>query len=134
MHDEITVDQDHTLFRGQLQKPLGILVEMRLVIGVIAVLSVVMMLGGRHRPATRKSTVPAMVPLSAAVVIGFVLAFQWLGIVPAMVGLCLGLPLLWGERRWQLILPFGLGFPAAVYFLFVEVLEVHFEPSPLAFW
>jgi putative tricarboxylic transport membrane protein len=106
----------------------------RLVIGVIAVLSVVMMLGGRHHPATRKSTVPAMVPLSATVVIGFVLAFQWLGIVPAMVGLCLGLPLLWGERRWQLILPFGLGFPAAVYFLFVEVLEVHFEPSPLAFW
>jgi putative tricarboxylic transport membrane protein len=67
-------------------------------------------------------------------VVGFVLAFQWLGIMPAMVLLCLGLPVLWGERRWHLVLPFGVGFPLAVYFLFAQVLEVHFEPSPLVFW
>jgi putative tricarboxylic transport membrane protein len=106
----------------------------RLVLGVIAVLTLAMMVLDRRRPALGLRRVPAMTWLSAAVAIGFVLAFQWLGIVPAMVLLCVGLPLLWGERRWHLILPFGLGFPLAVYVLFVEVLEVHFEPSPLVFW
>jgi putative tricarboxylic transport membrane protein len=72
--------------------------------------------------------------LSAGIAVGFVLAFQWLGIVPAMMLLCLGLPLLWGERRWYLVVPFGLGFPLAVYLLFAEMLGVHFEPSPLVFW
>lgn len=106
----------------------------RLVIGTIAVLTVAMMLVGRGLPEQRRRAVPAMTWLSAAVMIGFVLAFQWLGILPAMILLCFGLPVLWGERRWQLIVPFGLGFPLAVWLLFVEVLEVHFEPSPLVFW
>ena len=106
----------------------------RLVLGVIAVLTVAMLVLARGRSERRRRRVPAMTWLSGAVMIGFVLAFQWLGIVPAMVLLCLALPVLWGERRWQLVLPFGLGFPLAVYLLFVEVLEVHFEPSPLVFW
>jgi putative tricarboxylic transport membrane protein len=106
----------------------------RLVLGVIAVLTLIMMVLARGRPERPRRRVRAMTWLSAAVMVGFVLAFQWLGIVPAMVLLCLGLPVLWGERRSHLVLPFGLGFPLAVYLLFVEVLEVHFEPSPLVFW
>ena len=106
----------------------------RLVLGVITVLTLVMIALARGQPDKRRRRVPAMTWLSALVMVGFVLAFQWLGIVPAMVLLCLGLPVLWGERRWHFILPLGLGFPLAVYLLFVEVLEVHFEPSPLVFW
>jgi putative tricarboxylic transport membrane protein len=105
----------------------------RLVVAVIAVLTLAMM---ALSPAAseRRPRVPAMVWLSAAVMIGFVLAFQWLGIVPAMMLVCLGLPVLWGERRWHLIIPFGIAFPLAVYALFAQALGVHFEPSPLAFW
>lgn len=106
----------------------------RLVTGVIAVLTIAMMVLGRAAPAPRHPRVPPMVWLSAGVMVAFVLVFQWLGIVPAMVLLCLGLPVLWGERRWHLIIPFGIGFPAAIYGLFAVVLGVHFEPSPLAFW
>jgi putative tricarboxylic transport membrane protein len=106
----------------------------RLVLGVIAVLTVVMMATARSQPQRRRRRVPAMTWLSAAAMVGFVLTFQWLGIVPAMVLLCQGLPVLWGERRWHLVIPFGLGFPLAVYLLFAEMLDVHFEPSPLAFW
>jgi len=106
----------------------------RLVLAVIAVLTVAMMILARGRPEPRRSRVPAMTWLSAGIAVGFVLAFQWLGIVPAMMLLCLGLPLLWGERRWYLVVPFGLGFPLAVYALFAEMLGVHFEPSPLVFW
>jgi putative tricarboxylic transport membrane protein len=106
----------------------------RLMLGVIAVLTLIMMVLTPRRSARRRSPVPPMTWISGAVMVGFVLAFQWLGIMPAMVLLCLGLPVLWGERRWHLVLPFGLGFPLAVYFLFAEALEVYFEPSPLVFW
>jgi putative tricarboxylic transport membrane protein len=106
----------------------------RLVIGVIAVLTVIMMVLGRGAPDRPWRRVPVMTWLSAALMVGFVLAFQWLGIVPAMMLLCVGLPVFWGERRWHLVLPFGLIFPLAVYVLFAEMLEVHFEPSPLGFW
>lgn len=106
----------------------------RLVTAVIAVLTLAMMVLGRGIPVQRPRRVPPMVWLSAGVMVGFVLVFQWLGIVPAMVLLCLGLPVLWGERRWHLIIPFGLGFPLAIYGLFAMVLGVHFEPSPLVFW
>lgn len=106
----------------------------RLVLGVIAVLTVAMMVFARGRPERRRRPVPAMTWLSAGIAIGFVLAFQWLGILPAMMLLCLGLPVLWGERRWLLVVPFGIGFPLAVYALFAQVLDVHFEPSPLVFW
>jgi len=106
----------------------------RLVLVVIAVLTVGMMLLARGRAERRRGRIPAMTWLSAAIGVGFVLAFQWLGIVPAMILLCLGLPVLWGERRWHLVIPFGIGFPLAVYLLFAETLEVHFEPSPLVFW
>lgn len=106
----------------------------RLVVGVIAVLTINMMVPAPGRPARQRSPLPAMTWLSAGIMVGFVIAFQWLGILPAMTLLCLGLPVLWDERRWHVVLPFGLGFPLAVYFLFVEILEVHFEPSPLVFW
>lgn len=106
----------------------------QLVLAVIAVLTVAMMVLARGRPEPGRRPVPAMTWLSAGIAVGFVLAFQWLGIVPAMILLCLGLPLLWGERRWYLVVPFGLGFPLAVYALFAEMLDVHFEPSPLALW
>jgi putative tricarboxylic transport membrane protein len=106
----------------------------RLVLGVIAVLTLAMMVLARGRPERPRRRVPGMTWLSAGIMIGFVLAFQWFGIVPAMVLVCVGLPVLWGERRWHLIVPFGLGFPLAVYLLFAEALDVHFEPSPLVFW
>jgi putative tricarboxylic transport membrane protein len=107
----------------------------RLVIGVIAVLTIAMMALASQAPrlAGLARTAP-MTWLTALVMIAFVLAFEWLGIVPAMMLLCLGLPALWGERRWHVIVPFALAFPAMVYFLFAEVLDVHFEPSPLIFW
>jgi putative tricarboxylic transport membrane protein len=45
----------------------------------------------------------------------------------------LALPLLWGERRWQLIVPFVVLFPAAVMLLFAKLLGVYFNPGVLGF-
>jgi putative tricarboxylic transport membrane protein len=106
----------------------------RLVIVVIAALTVAMMVSSRALPVERPGPVKPMIFASAAVMVAFVLAFSWLGILPAMLLLCAGLPLLWGERRLFLVLPFAVLFPAAVYLLFAEVLGVYFAPSPLAVW
>ncbi len=106
----------------------------RLVISVIAVFSIVLMALSFRLPTKALKPVPVTVPVSAAVMIGFVAAFGLLGFLPAMILLCLGLPVIWGERRWALILPFAMLFPAAVYGLFAVVLGVHFDPGSLAFW
>jgi putative tricarboxylic transport membrane protein len=46
--------------------------------------------------------------------------------------ICLGLPLLWGERRLRVVIPFALAFPLAVKLVFENLLEVPFEPGLLA--
>ena len=48
-----------------------------------------------------------------------------------MIGVCAVLPLLWGERRLKLIIPFAILFPLAVAYLFNKVLLVFFEPGVL---
>jgi putative tricarboxylic transport membrane protein len=46
--------------------------------------------------------------------------------------ICLALPLLWGERRLRVVVPFALLFPLAVKLVFETLLEVPFEPGLLA--
>ncbi len=106
----------------------------RLVISVIAVLSAGQMILSLRLPEKALKPLPWAVAVSAAVMIAFVIAFDAFGIVPAMVLLCFGLPVLWGERRWHLIVPYAILFPAAIYGLFAKVLGVHFDPGLLGPW
>jgi len=106
----------------------------RLVLAVMAVLAVIIIVMSFRTPDSRPKPIRLMVWPSAAVMIGFVIVFDILGILPAMMLLCFGLPLMWGERRLHLIIPYAVIFPLAVYGLFAIALGVHFEPSPLAFW
>lgn len=106
----------------------------RLVLGVMTVLATVIIVMSFRLPDKQSKPIHLMVWPSAAVMIGFVIAFDILGILPAMMLLCFGLPILWGERRLYLIIPYAIIFPLAIYGLFAIVLRVHFEPSPLVFW
>ena len=100
----------------------------------MAVLATIIIVNSFRLPDKQPKPIRLMVWPSAAVMIGFVIAFEILGILPAMMLLCFGLPMLWGERRLYLIIPYAIIFPLAIYGLFVIVLGVHFEPSPLVFW
>lgn len=106
----------------------------RLVLAVMAVLATIIIAMSFRLPDSQPKPIRLMVWPSAAVMVGFVIAFDILGIVPAMMLLCFGLPLMWGEQRLHLIIPYAVIFPLAVYGLFAVALGVHFEPSPLAFW
>lgn len=106
----------------------------RLVLAVMAVLATIIIVMSFRLPDKQPKSIQIMVWPSAAVMIGFVIAFDILGILPAMMLLCFGLPILWGERRLQFVIPYAIIFPLAVYWLFAVALSVHFEPSPLVFW
>lgn len=103
----------------------------RLVIGVIAVLSATLAVLSFRIDSMRKRPVRPMVWVTAAMMIAFVIAFDTLGFVAAMVLFGGAMPVLWGERRWTRVLPFALLFPAAVYLVFVVGLGVHFDPGLL---
>ncbi len=62
-------------------------------------------------------------------ILAVVLLSPYLGTVLTILTVTISLPLLWGERRWLLILIFGMLFTAAVTFLFEDVLKVYFEPG-----
>ena len=54
---------------------------------------------------------------------------EWLGTILTIFLAAVGLPLLWGERRWLLILVYAVVFTAIVTYLFSIVLSVYFVPG-----
>ncbi len=51
----------------------------------------------------------------------------------AMIVVCIAMPVLWGERRMKVLIPYVVLFPAAVTILFTQVLKVYFEPGLFGF-
>lgn len=56
---------------------------------------------------------------------------EWLGSVLMIFIAALGLPILWGERRWLMLGLYAVGFTALVTWVFGVVLSVYFEPGVL---
>lgn len=67
--------------------------------------------------------------VTAALLAGVVATIPLFGTLIAMILGCALLPLLWGERRWKLLIPYIVVFPATVAILFTQVLKVFFEPG-----
>ena len=68
-------------------------------------------------------TMAVMVPLSASM--------EWLGSAAVIVLISVCLPLIWGERRLSILIPYVIIFPPAVMFLFKVAFKVNFEPGVL---
>jgi hypothetical protein len=101
----------------------------RMVLAVIALLTVLMMaLGLRREEAARKAPKPVML-LTGALMFAFVLAFSALGPLAAMFGFFLIMPVAWGERPSLKLLIYALAVPLAVHLLFVVALDVYFPPG-----
>ncbi len=103
----------------------------RLMVGLIAVLAAIMIYQAHGREAKKRKPVPPMVFMSGGLLLVFVASIEVIGTVPAMVLICVALPLLWGERRIVGILVFAVVFPAMVYVLFSNLLEVRFPAGEL---
>lgn len=83
-------------------------------------------------PLIRKSR-SAPIGSGTFVTMGFLLLLvglgEWLGTILTIFTAAAGLPLLWGERRWLLIVVYALGFTGLVTYVFSIVLSVYFEPG-----
>jgi putative tricarboxylic transport membrane protein len=84
---------------------------------------------GEDIDSERSERVKQMPYLTAGLLLLFILAMPYAGTLLSTIGICLTLPLLWGERRWRLIIPFALIFPLLVAYVFDRILLVQFEPG-----
>lgn len=84
---------------------------------------------GENIDSDRSKRIRPMPYLTAALLVLLVVGMPYVGMLLAMVAVCILLPLLWGERRLRLILPFAVIFPLLVTLVFNRVLLVYFEPG-----
>lgn len=86
---------------------------------------------GRSLAKERSERIQPIAYLTAALLFAVVASIPWIGTALAMVAVCLALPVLWGERRKKVILPYAVILSMVVTLLFSNVLGVHFEPGVL---
>lgn len=84
---------------------------------------------GGNIDSERSESVKKMPYLTAGLLFFSVVAMPYVGTLLSTVGICFALPLLWGERRWRLIIPFALIFPLVVAYIFDRILLVQYEPG-----
>lgn len=108
----------------------------RLVLRVIAILTVIIPFehlfhekGKAGLDEDRRARIKLISIYSAVLLCCIVVLMPWLGTCLAMVLVCILLPLLWGESRMKVILPFAIIFAGLVTLLFTQVLGVFFEPG-----
>lgn len=108
----------------------------RLLIWFIAILSLVLPFehrflerGKKGLDEDRATRIPAAAIVTAGLLLVIVASIVVLGTFLAMVLVCAALPLLWGERRWKILIPYVILFPTLVALLFTKVLRVFFEPG-----
>jgi len=108
----------------------------RLLIWTIAILSLLLPFehllkpGGReHFDEARSVAIHRMAYFTAGLLALVVLSIEWIGTYFAIIAVCFLLPVLWGERRWKLLVPYAIVFPTAVMFLFSRLLGVYFDPG-----
>ena len=77
----------------------------------------------------REKRIKPMAFVTAALLCAVVASIQWLGTALSLVFVCFGLPILWGERRLAVLVPFAIVLPGVVTVLFSYILGVHFEPG-----
>lgn len=82
---------------------------------------------GENIDSDRSDRVKRMPVLTGLLLILLVFGIPYLGVLLTMVSVCTLLPLLWGERRFWLIIPFAILFPLAVAFVFNKGLKVYFD-------
>lgn len=111
----------------------------RLVLWVIAILTVIIPFehlflekGKGGLDEDRRARIKPISIYSAVLLCCVVALMPWLGTSLAMVFVCVLLPMLWGESRIKVVLPFAIVFAGLVTLLFTKVLGLYFEPGVLA--
>ena len=107
----------------------------RLLLFLIGLLALVLpfesrlMGNGKRLDKGRQQAVPPMSYLTMGLLVLLVLALPLLGMYLMLILVCTLLPMLWGERRLLLLIPYALIFATFIMLLFGKVLKVYLEPG-----
>ena len=77
----------------------------------------------------RRTRPKLIVFITSAVMLILVASMPWLGTYVGLLLAAAGLPLLWGERRYKILVPYAVLFPTALIWLFAGALQVSFLPG-----
>jgi putative tricarboxylic transport membrane protein len=81
----------------------------------------------------RSKRIPKGAIVTAGLLVVAVASIALVGTFLATMLVCAALPLMWGERRWKILVPYVILFPTAVALLFTKVLRVYFDPGLIGF-
>ena len=108
----------------------------RILIWVIVLLTVIIPFehlmhkkGKKHLDEDRSARIKPISIYSAILLCCIVVSMPWLGTFLTLILICTLMPILWGEKRVKVLLPFAILFPGLVALLFTQVLGVFFEPG-----
>ena len=105
----------------------------RLVLGVIAFLTIVMMAQGlRSGQRGEGDTPPWKMWATAAMLALTAVLFPIIGVPLAFLLVCMALPVLWGARDFRLVAAFAVAAPVAIYAVFQMLLGLRLPLGPLA--
>jgi putative tricarboxylic transport membrane protein len=110
----------------------------RILLFIVAVLAAVMPFEhmllkrkGKNIDKDRSDTVKPITWATIVLLTVILAASEVLGTLLTLMSVCLFIPLLWGERRLKVVVPFAVIFPVCVAALFELVLKVFFAPGVL---
>jgi len=108
----------------------------RILIWVIVLLTVIIPFehlmhkkGKKHLDEDRSARIKPISIYSAILLCCIVVLMPLIGTFLTLILVCTLLPILWGEKRVKVLLPFAVLFPGLVALLFTKVLGVFFEPG-----
>ncbi len=87
--------------------------------------------GGKDIDKKRRKPIRGIAWKTMALLTAIITASAFIGTLATMLVICIAVPMLWGERRLKVLLPYAVLFPAAVTLVFNQLLGVHFEPGIL---
>jgi hypothetical protein len=117
-----------------LSSGMGPAVFPRLLLGVIVALAVLLALLARGKADEAREPIPAMVYWTALAMLVFMGVLWLVGMAVAMFLGFVGIGLLWGERRWSILVLAGLALSALIYALFVKGFAVPLPRGLLGDW
>jgi putative tricarboxylic transport membrane protein len=106
----------------------------RLLLGVTLVLAAVLVLLARGKPDEVREPIPPIVYWTALAMLVFMGVLWLVGMAVSLFLGFVGIGLLWGERRWGVLVLSGLALTAFIYALFVKGFAVPLPRGLLGDW
>ncbi len=103
----------------------------RLVLAIIALLSLTLVISGLRRTAETKEIIEPAVFVTAAIIAVAGLLLSFIGALMTLFLVAIVLPIAWGERRTHLIGALAVCLPAAIYLIFSLALGIRFPAGRL---